>query len=275
MAEEKYVLATGAEAEYRLKIVNDVHGPDSKEFLERAGLERGASSGLRIADIGCGVGKMALYMAKMNGPSGEVIGVDASAGQIEQARRLFEGVPEENGHFAVASAYETGLESDTFDMAYSRFLLMHIQRPQDVLVEMERILTPGGILAIEDGDFASPFCYPPSAAYDRCFELYRLAGERQGADFRIGPKLPNMVLDAGFEIRSVALAQPVFIGGDAKRLPEWTLEECAPALLEANLTTREEIATLTAELRQLAADERTQFGMARMTQIVAVKPANQ
>ena len=274
MADEKYVLATGADAEYRLKIVNDVHGPDSKEFLERAGLERGRSLGLRIADIGCGVGTMSRYIALTNGAAGgrgTFVGVDVSAGQIEQAQKLFEGAAPENARFIVASAYETGLESDSFDMVYSRFLLMHVARPQDVLKEMKRILKPGGILAIEDGDFASPFCYPPSAAYDRCFELYRLAGERQGADFRIGPKLPNLVLDAGFQLLPFGLAQPVFTKGDAKRLPEWTLEECAPALIADNFASQEEIQSLTAELQQLAADERTQFGMARMTQIVAIK----
>ena len=174
------------------------------------------------------------------GPLGEVLGVDSSAGQIEQARKFYEGKQDANvpPQFVVASAYETGLESDSFDMVYSRFLLMHVARPMDVLTEMRRILKPGGVLAVEDGDFASPFCYPPNPAYDRCFELYRLAGEREGADFRIGPKLPNMVSDAGFDLRPFGLAQPVFTKGDAKRLPEWTLEECAPALIAANLATQ-------------------------------------
>lgn len=275
MAGEKYVLATGEDAEYRLKIVNDVHGPDSKEFLVRAGLECGGQGmGLRVADIGCGVGTMSRYIALVNGASGgrgDFVGVDVSEKQIEQAQKLFESAPEQNARFIVASAYETGLTSDSFDMVYSRFLLMHVARPQDVLKEMKRILKPGGILAIEDGDFASPFCYPPSTAYDRCFELYRLAGEREGADFRIGPKLPNLVLNAGFSLRGVTLAQPVILTGDAKRLPEWTLEEFAPTLIAANLAAQEEIHALTAELQRLAADERTQFGMARLTQIIATK----
>ena len=265
--DEKYVLATGAEAEYRLKIVNKVHGEDSVIFLYKAGMQKGE----RVADIGCGVGMVARYIAASVGDTGEVVGVDVSAGQIEQARKLFEGVPRNNARFVVASAYETELPSDSFDRVYSRFLLMHVARPMDVLLEMKRILKPGGVLAIEDGDFASPFCYPPHPAYDRCFELYRLAGEREGEDFRIGPKLPNLVSDAGFSIRAVTLAQPVLLTGDSKRLPEWTLEECAPALIAANLATQEEIQSLTAELQQLAADERTQFGMARMTQIVAIK----
>jgi hypothetical protein len=64
-----------------------------------------------------------------------------------------------------------------------------------------------------------------------------------------------------------ALAQPVFTRGDAKRLPEWTLAECAPALIEAGLATRTEIDALVAEMAAFAADENTLFGMARMTQV--------
>ena len=271
MVSENYVLATGAEAEYRLKIVNEVHGPDSEAFLRR--VSRGDE--LRIADIGCGVGTMSRFISLAIGAangSKQIVCVDRSAVQIEQARKWFDGIPEERARFVVASAYETGLESNSFDMVYSRFLLMHVARPTDVLAEMRRILKPGGILAIEDGDFASPFCYPPSAAYDRCFALYRLAGEREGADFRIGPKLPNLIAGAGFTVRAVTLAQPVFTKGDAKRLPEWTLAECATALIAGNLAAQEEIHSLTTELQRLAADERTQVGMARITQIIAIKP---
>ena len=269
MTDEKYVLATGKEAEYRLKIVNDVHGPDSRDFVGRA--RQGPE--MSVADIGCGVGKMTLELLKQFGPHSEVVGVDISAEQIAQARRHYEKQtnPQNIPRFIMASAYETGLESDSFDMVYSRFLLMHVARPKDALMEMKRILKPGGTLAVEDGDFASPFCEPSSAAYDRCFALYRLAGERQGADFRIGSKLIALVQSAGFTITAVTTKQPILLSGDAKRLPEWTLEECAPALIAASLATQEEIRSLTAELQQRAADERTQFGMARVTQIIAVK----
>ena len=269
MADEKYVLATGKEAEYRLKIVNDVHGPDSRDFVGRA--RQGPE--MSVADIGCGVGKMTRELLRQFGPHGEVVGVDISEAQIQQARKAYEGLknPRNIPRFLAASAYETGLQSDSFDMVYSRFLLMHVARPQDALQEMKRILKPGGTLALEDGDFTTPFCDPPSAAYDRCFALYRLAGERQKADFRIGAKLTALVQDAGFKITAVTAKQPIILSGAAKRLPEWTLEECAPALIAENLASQEEIHALAVELQQLAANERTQFGMAKMTQIIALK----
>ena len=265
--EEKYVLATGDEGDYRLQIVDGVHGPDSRDLLRRAGLR----PGLRVADIGCGVGMMTGWIAAQTGSTGAVVGVDVSAKQIEKARQREHAAGRANSFFVVASAYETELPSDSFDKIFSRFLLMHLARPADALREMHRLLKPGGTLVLEDGDFTTPFCDPPSAAYDRCFALYRLAGERQGADFRIGPQLPSLVQSAGFQDIAITEAQPVITEGDAKRLPEWTLEECAPHLVEAGLAAPEEIRALTTELHRLAAQAGTRFGMARVTQTIARK----
>ncbi len=270
---ERYVLATGREAARRLTVVNSVHGYDTIGFLMRAGVNEAAS----IADIGCGVGAVLCPLVEIAENIQEAVGVDVSAAQVEEARRTaaeytkFSG--SERTRFVCASAYETGLADDSFDLVFSRFLLMHVQRPERAIAEMTRILKPGGILALEDGDFTTPFCHPPAPAYDRCFELYRLSGERHGADFRIGPKLYNLVKEAGFDDIEVSLAQPLFVRGEPKRLPEWTLAENAPALIEDGLATRDEIDALAQELAALAADETTQFGMVRMTQVRGRKPA--
>ncbi|MGV3722126.1 MAG: hypothetical protein ACO1SX_14545, partial [Actinomycetota bacterium] len=141
--------------------------------------------------------------------------------------------------------------------------------PVQALRELRDLVRPGGVLACEDGDFTSPFCEPPSPAFDRCFELYRAIGERRGLDFRIGPKLYRMFLEAGLPDPTVTLAQPVFVRGEEKRLPEWTLQESAPALIEAGLAAAEEIADVAAQMRALAEDSSTLFGMARMTQVHA------
>jgi ubiquinone/menaquinone biosynthesis C-methylase UbiE len=264
-SDNRYVLATGEEGAYRLQVVNSVHGPDTERLLIRAGLK----PGMQVADIGCGIGTISLRIAEHVGPEGEVTGVDISPEQIAQARREAQDRGQANVRFRVASATDTGLSRDAFDLVFCRFVLMHLARPGDAIREMRALLRPGGILVCEDGDFTRPFCEPPSAAFERCFELYRAIGERRGLDFRLGPRLYRLFLDAGFESPEVALAQPVFLRGDAKRLPEWTLVESAPALVEAGLATREEIDRIAAELKAIAEDETTLFGMAQMTQVWA------
>src|SRR5436190_20080900 len=79
---DTYVLATGDEGARRLRVLHDVHGPDSERLLRRAGLK----PGMRVADIGCGTGMVSAWIAAQVGPDGELIGVDASAGQVALAR---------------------------------------------------------------------------------------------------------------------------------------------------------------------------------------------
>lgn len=264
-SEDRYVLARGEEGAYRLRVVNRVHGPDTERLLRTAGLR----PGMRVADIGCGVGAVTAWIAREVGPDGEVVGVDIGEEQVRQARETMEAEGIRNARFVVAGAGDTGLPHGEFDLVFCRFVLMHVPDPVRALREMRDLLRPGGILVCEDGDFTSPFCEPPSPAFDRCFELYSAVGARRGLDFRIGPKLYRMFLEAGFRKPNVALAQPVFARGEEKRLPEWTLQESAPALLEAGLATPEEIDEVVTAMQALAEDESVLFGMARMTQVWA------
>lgn len=263
-----YVLATGDEGKDRLGLVDEVHGADTRALLEKAGIARG----MRVADIGCGVGLVTCTLAQMVAPDGEVVGVDISPEQIQVAQGLAEQKGIGNVRFVVASAYATGLEAGSFDATYARFVLMHLARPADALAEMARLLRPGGTLIVEDGDFTSPYCAPASPAYLRAFELYRDAVRRQGADPEIGPSLIGMVMKAGFRRLGVAVVQPVLKEGAAKRLPELTLLEAAPEILAAGAATEAEIQAIAAEVRRLADDVTTEFGMAQMTQIWATKP---
>jgi len=265
----RYVLATGSEAVDRLRAVNDVHGADTARLLRRAGLRRG----LRVADIGCGSGFVSCWMARRVGPEGSVTAIDISAGQVQQARRLAEQRRLTNVEFFVAGAHDTGLPRASFDIVFSRFVLMHVQQPQEALAEMAAVVRPGGALVVEDGDFTSPFCEPPCYGFDRVFDLYRALGESRGLDFRIGPKLYRMVLAAGLEKVEVACVQPVFVRGLPKRLPQWTLEECMDGLVSTGLAERQEVELLITEMDALAGDDTVMFGMARMTQVIGRKPA--
>jgi SAM-dependent methyltransferase len=264
-SDDRYVLARGDEGAYRLRVVNSVHGPDTEALLLRAGLR----PGMQVADIGCGVGAVTAWIAGQVGPTGTVVGIDVGPEQVRTAQEALAADGITNVRFAVASAAETGLARGAFDLVFCRFVLMHLPDPLAAIREMRDLLRPGGVLVCEDGDFTRPFCEPHSPAFDRTFALYRAIGEQRGLDFRIGPKLYRMFLAAGFSASEVSLAQPVFVTGDAKRLPEWTLTESAPALIAAGLATAEEIAAVAGEMKALAEDATTLFGMAQMTQVFA------
>jgi hypothetical protein len=60
-----YVLATGEAAAYRLRILHDLYGPGTRRVL----LESGLRGGMRVADLGCGVGMVTGLLAELVGPS--------------------------------------------------------------------------------------------------------------------------------------------------------------------------------------------------------------
>src|SRR5271166_1291585 len=78
----RYALATGEAAAYRLGILHELYGPGTRRVL----LESGLRSGMRVADLGCGVGTVTALLAELVGPGGYVVGIDSSAAQLAQAR---------------------------------------------------------------------------------------------------------------------------------------------------------------------------------------------
>ena len=65
-----YVLANGEAAARRLQILHSVYGPGARRVLISAGIK----PGMRIADLGCGVGMTTALLADLVGPTGEVVG---------------------------------------------------------------------------------------------------------------------------------------------------------------------------------------------------------
>ena len=263
-----YVLATGQAAADRLRILHNIYGPGARTLLKRAGLQRG----MRVADLGCGVGMTTRLLGDLVGPSGQVVGVDYSTAQVEQARALTPGTMT-NVTFVEASATNTGLPRMSFDLVYCRFLLIHLTEPELAVKEMFELLKPNGILVIEDGDLTSAGSEPSSRL--RAFsDLFGGLGPKWGVDYTLGRRLFRMVLAANFSEAAINFNQPVFTKGENKRLLELSVAEAAPAFVEAGLITSEELTQTLTEMRNLAEDESLLAIMPRMSQVWARKPSD-
>jgi 2-polyprenyl-3-methyl-5-hydroxy-6-metoxy-1,4-benzoquinol methylase len=66
-----YALAVGETGERRLRAIDDLLAPSTRRLLETAGIRRG----MRVLDIGCGVGMVSMMLAELVGPEGSVVGV--------------------------------------------------------------------------------------------------------------------------------------------------------------------------------------------------------
>src|SRR4029077_9368493 len=106
----------------------------------------------------------------------------------------------------------------------------------------------GGIIVIEDTDFAGSFCYPTCAAYERYKELYQELLQRRGGDSNIGPKLPAMLRKAGIEGIELNVIHPAHIYGEGKLMAPVTMSRISDALTTEGLATESEVQHILTEL---------------------------
>lgn len=89
-----------------------------------------------VLDVGCGDGTLARYLAEN---SHQVIGVDRDPTVL--------GEDLENVHFMLGDAVSLPFENDSFDAVVS-VMTLHHTHPELALVEMRRVLKPGGVLVV-------------------------------------------------------------------------------------------------------------------------------
>ena len=260
--EGSYVIRGGIEGRERLKLLSRIMHASTTSLLDRAGIR----AGLRCFDIGCGSGDVSLELAARVDPNGHVIGVDIDATKVELARAEAAQLKIDNVEFCVMDICETD-PGVAFDLVYARFLLTHLRDPSGVVGTIKRMLKPGGVVIIEDIDFSGHFAYPESGAFNRYHELYCTVVSRRGGNPNIGPQLPLLLRQNGFQDIDVIIAQPMALEGEVKMITPLTLENIADAVIKEELATREEIAALVQELYDYVASPETLAGLPRVVQV--------
>ena len=76
-----------------------------------------------------------------------------------------------NVRFEVGSIYEIPFPDSSFDAAYAQSVLVHLREPLAALKEMRRVLKPGGVVGIVDGDAGGQVFAPPAPAIDKLLGL--------------------------------------------------------------------------------------------------------
>lgn len=246
-----YIIRGGDSGARRLHILARAFLPGTLALLDRAGIQ----AGMRVLDLGCGSGDVTLELARRVGPQGIVVGVDMDDSVLQHARQSSAtenlAIQWRNGHA------EQLAETGQYDLIYSRFLLSHLAKPSEVLLRMRAALRPAGRVVIEDIDITTHSHWPESHAFQRYTEIYSATARARGADSSIGPRLPALLVEAGFADVQVAISMPVFRVGEGKSIARITLDNIADAAIAAQFTTRAEIDQLLLELAQHEADPRS------------------
>ena len=99
-----------------------------------------------ILDIGCGCGGAAFHLIKKHGAK-SVQGIDPEPLVIETAKKLaLKNNLSGKTIFKCVQPEPLPYDNETFDVVYSKSLLEHLWYPDQYLLEVKRILKPGGLV---------------------------------------------------------------------------------------------------------------------------------
>ena len=126
-----------------LGLRNDVYRRPLATALDRLGLREG----WRCVDVGAGGGDVSVALAQLVGQDGRVYAVDRDPA----ARDLVaEAAAEATQVVAITQAAEELLLPEPVDLAFCRFLLMHVVDPRFVLERLGAAVRPGGWVVAQE-----------------------------------------------------------------------------------------------------------------------------
>lgn len=233
-----YVLGRSPHEYERLTFQARLLRPYTERFFRSAGI----APGMRVLDVGSGVGDVAMLAADIVGPGGSVLGIDRDASGLELARQRAaqHGV---GSWLSFKTSYlDEFTSAEPFDAIVGRFILMYQPDPGATLRRLLRSVKPGGIVVFHEMDFknpALPEMFPPCPLWTQAFRLVGEVFEKAGAPPDFGPRLALTYLDAGLSFPSV-LAEGVMGGGPGSYVYRWisyTLQSIQPRFASLGIAT--------------------------------------
>ncbi|WP_196799574.1 methyltransferase domain-containing protein [Verrucomicrobium sp. 3C] len=133
-----------AELAARYEAVSTPQFIQGQKLISLLSIEPGDS----VLDLGCGTGRLTEQVAKLVGPQGKVVGIDPSVHRIAIAKqREAAGLS-----FQVAGSDDlASFASGSFDRVYLNYVFHWIDKKEETLRQIYRILKPGGRIGISTG----------------------------------------------------------------------------------------------------------------------------
>lgn len=180
------------------------YSPNATNFMANRGVDSHAAffkpylqTGMNLLDCGCGPGTITLGFAALIAP-GTVTGTDIGSSQISIAHEnaLKQGIS--NVDFLEGNIYELPFEDNSFDAAFSHAVLEHLQEPTKALLELFRVLKPGGVLGVRTPDWGGFLIAPSTPELDQAIEYYKVLQQQNGGNPYVGRHLRALLREAGF-----------------------------------------------------------------------------
>ncbi len=172
---------------------DDVYRRPLATALDRLGI----GPGWRCVDVGAGGGDVSVALAEIVGRDGRVYAVDSDPAARDVAAAsaaTFSQV------LAITQAGEDLLLPEPVDLAFCRFLLMHVADPAVVLARMKKAVRPGGWVVAQE----------PITTAGRVGGLPLSMPDARHPD--VGALLPGLVRGVGLDIIDAWAEAPAGVG---------------------------------------------------------------
>ena len=148
-------------------------------------------------EFGCGLGYVTRWAASLGA---DATGIDLNEDNLAVAAQLAQEAGLENARFVSANIYEPGLEPESIDVAYSRWLMVHLNKPVEAMRAIYAALKPGGVMVCEEADVSAVYTEPSSAAYTELRDICMEGARMRGVDYSGGRRTHLWAKEAGFEL---------------------------------------------------------------------------
>ncbi len=121
-----------------------------KEAVKRQAAWAGIGPGMRVLDVGCGMGITTAALAELVGETGHVTGLDFSEERLAIARERYESDYVSFVHHDIHNPYHS---AELYDAMWTRFFLEYFRaEQQQIVAHSVASLKPGGIACLADLD---------------------------------------------------------------------------------------------------------------------------
>ena len=226
----------------------------------------GLVQGMRVVDLGCGTGDVAMLAAEMVGTTGAVLGIDRDAAAIATARERARVAGYANIDFVEGDASEM-IGSGNCDLAIGRYVLVHQSDPVALIRAAVTHLRRGGAVAFHEVLLLGTWwSFPVVPLWEGTSDLINRTFRSVVKCPDAGARMVEHFYNAGVKLPRLFSETPVG-GGPDSPLYAWaaeTLRTLLPRAEEVGLAARGEIDIdrLEDHLRQAVTAVHAQVGFA-------------